>query len=509
MSATPRLLALYVAALLLIAPLLVLFVAGILWLLDQGWLLWWLLAAAGMTALVWSADRWRRWRQRIAIATTSDEPLTEGDPGWAPRELLAWNTVQALSANADATVLTDRERLLGVARETIDAVAHHYHPGLDDPALEFTLPELLLLTERVSARMRQLLIEHVPLADRISVRQLALAWGYGPTLSTAMKHGRRAYGLLRILRAMSPLGALLGELRDRMVDQLYSELDSHVRRKIVRLWVEEVGRAAIDLYSGRLRVDEHSVRSAAEREGLGTVAQQAAAPGALRLLVAGQTKAGKSTTVNALLGDLAAGVDVLPLTREFEGYELLQDGAPAVSLIDTPGIESAAGSIEVAKRAAECDLIIWVVAAHRADRALDRTALDALRAQFSADPARRMPPLVIVASHIDRLSPAREWTPPYDVDDPSTAKEKSMRAALDAISTDLLVPVETVVPTRLDAQPPYNLDLLKMHLAGLVTEAQRARWLRIHKEVSTQRDWRALGRQLAGAGRMVGRLLGR
>src|SRR5690606_22985184 len=112
--------------------------------------------------------------------------------------------------------------------------------------------------------------------------------------------------------------------------------------------------------------------------------------------------------------------------------------------------------------------------AHRADRALDRAALDAVRAKFAADPARKMPPLIVVASHIDRLTPAREWSPPYNVDAPSSPKEHSIRGALDAIARDLLVPVETIVPMRLDTTPPYNLEILWLRLEAPVEEAQRA-----------------------------------
>src|SRR5690606_19096099 len=121
----------------------------------------------------------------------------------------------------------------------------------------------------------------------------------------------------------------------------------------------------------------------------------AAPPGSLRLLIAGQTKAGKSTLVNRMLNELRAGVDVLPLTASFESYELRQEGLPPAYLVDSPGIDDEHGVAEFVKRAFACDLIIWVAPAHRPDRALDRAALDAIRARFAADPARKMPPLIV------------------------------------------------------------------------------------------------------------------
>jgi len=49
MIPTRRLWSLAIGAMLLIAPALFLLLAGLLWLVEQGWLLWWLLAATGIT----------------------------------------------------------------------------------------------------------------------------------------------------------------------------------------------------------------------------------------------------------------------------------------------------------------------------------------------------------------------------------------------------------------------------------------------------------------------------
>ncbi len=500
------------ALLLLLLPFVFLLVAGVVWLYSQGWLLWWLVSATCAAGLVFVVTKWRR---RRSAARLTAEPEAEGatitspDPLWSPREHEAWRAVAQISAQADSTTLAERDRMLDVARATLEAVARCYHPGREDPLLEFTMPELLLLTENVSRRMRRLLIDHVPFSDRISARHLAVAWGYRPAMQRAVSHGRKAYALLRVVRAVNPFNALLAELRDRVIDELYSDFNSKVRTRIVRLWIEDVGRAAIDLYSGRLRLDTDELAEHAAGDAQGSDAQQQALPGALRLLIVGRTKAGKSTAINALLGDLAAGVDVLPLTAGYVGYELREDGAPAVALIDSPGLDDETQLDELVSQARLSDLIVWVVAAHRADRRLDRLALDALREAWQRDPSLRMPPVIVVASHIDRLSPLREWEPPYNVDAPDGSKAGSIRAALDSIAEDLAVPSHAIVPVRLDGPQPYNLDLLQLRLADAFDDAQRTRWVRIHGDAVRRRDWRKLMRQLAGSGRMVGTLVRR
>ncbi len=500
------------ALLLLLLPFVFLLVAGVVWLYGQGWLLWWLFSAACAAGLVFVVTRWRRHGNAARLLAESEQEgttITEADPLWSPREQEAWCAVGRISARADAATLTERERMLDVARATLDAVARCYHPEREDPLLEFTMPELLLLTENVSRRMRRLLIDHVPFSDRISARHLAVAWGYRPAVQSAVSHGRKAYALLRVIRAVNPLNALLAELRDRVIDELYTDFNSKVRRRIVRLWIEDVGRAAIDLYSGRLRVDTAELAGHAAAQAQRDESQQHALPGSLRLLVVGRTKAGKSTAINALLGDLAAGVDVLPLTAGYAGYELRENGAPAVALIDSPGLDDEAQLAELVSQARQSDLIVWVVAAHRADRRLDRLALDALREAWQQDPSLRMPPIVVVASHIDRLSPVREWEPPYNVEAPDGGKAGSIRAALGAIAEDLAVPLHAIVPVRLDGAQPYNLDLLQLRLADAFDDAQRTRWVRMHGDAVRRRDWRRLMRQLAGSGRMVGALVRR
>ncbi len=497
------------AIVLLLIPVLVLFGAGVTWMWQRGWLIWWLLGAMSLAALVWTALRIRHRPRRPTAPDARRPSLTQPDPTWAPHEHAAWAAVQRLSAEADGSELASRGKMLAVAQRTIEEVAQHYHGGRREPALEFTLPELLLLTERVSARLRLALLEHVPLSHRLKVGPLMRAWGYRPLVEASYRQGLRLYTLLRIARAVSPLHAVVAEIRDHLVSDLFDSLQVNVRRRIVRLWIEEIGRAAIDLYSGRMRVDAMRMAAAAATEGLGDVAAPAAPPGSLRVLIAGQTNAGKSTLVNRMLGELRAGVDVLPLTAGFEGYELREEGLPPAYLIDSPGIDDENGVAEFVKRAFSCDLIIWVAPAHRADRALDRAALDAVRARFAADPARKMPPLIVVASHIDRLAPAREWAPPYNVDQPSRPKEQSIRGALDAIAGDLVVPIETIVPMRLDSMPPYNLELLWLRLHALVGEAQRARWVRVLRAAVGDDGWRQSLRQLVGAGRMVGGLIKR
>ena len=497
----------FTAAVLLFVPIIVLLGGGIAWLWEHGWLLWWLLGAAAISTIVWGSLRMRH--RGIWRPTDSEKPtLTNADSTWAPHEQAAWQTVRQYSAEADGATLADHRLMLAAAQRTIEAVARHYHPEHVEPALEFTLPELLLLTERVSARFRLALLEQVPLSHRLKARSLIRAWGLRPMLAAGFEQGRKQYSVVRLARAASPLHALIAEVRDHLVGDLFDRVQTNVQRRVVRLWIEEVGRAAIELYSGRLNVDALELATAAAREGLSGAAT-VTTPGSLRLLVAGGPNAGKSRLARAMLGELGGVVDVKPLTSDFEGYELRRDGLPLAYVIDSPAIDDETRTGEFVKRAFACDLIIWVTPASASHLAHDRAALDALRERYAANPQRRMPPLIVVASQLDRVVPDAEWKPPYKLDAPRSPAEQAMRTALDTLATGLFVPFDAIVPMRLDTEPPYNLDLLWLKLEELAEEAQRARWVRLLRGALEKRGWRSTWRQVAGARRIVGRLLRR
>lgn len=493
--------------LLLLLPLLALAAAGTYFLWQAGWLLGWIVGTLGIALFVWAGSALRRRQRRVP--GKPEEPVTPASSTWAAREEAAWTEVQQLSQRTGTEVLEHRDLMLAVAQRTIESVARIYHPEQEKPVLEFTLPEILLLVERLSARLRRILLEQVPLSHRLKARILLKAWDFRPLLAAGLEHGRHAYTLLRVARVVNPMNALLAEVRDHFMDDLLENAQANARRLIVRYWIEEVGRAAIELYSGQLRIDAETLFDAAANETADNAATPGEPPGNIRLLVAGRLKAGKSTLINGLLGELGAATDVLPLTDGYFSYELQREDGISAYLIDSPGLEEDGDIEELTERAFRCDLLLWVAPAHRADRALDREALKRVRDHFAERPERRMPPLLVVASHIDRLTPVREWEPPYDVDTPAATKELSIRDAIESIANDLDVPIENIVPMRLDSERPYNIELLWLKIEAVLPAAQGARWLRILRDATGKTTWRQTLKQLGAAGRAVGRIIGR
>ncbi|MEX0584220.1 MAG: GTPase domain-containing protein, partial [Natronospirillum sp.] len=383
---------------LIVLPVLLLLPAGVIWLWERGWVYWWLLLAAVLTLGGYLFARWIQ--RRLAPVERpkdsdqtqdTDAPVAEPDANWSPQDLEAWREVQTLAQQTDRDILASQTLLLQRARTVIDRVALHYYPEHKDPIWNFTLPEALLLSERISQRLRLVLIEHVPAAHMIQVGQIMRLW---QLKTTSQKFYQGAYFAYRLVRWVNPVAAILAEARERVLEVAFGSTSNYLRQKGARIWVEEVGRAAIELYSGRLHGDPQQLADLATQE---TVARPV--PGPVQVLIAGQVNVGKSSLVNALLQDSQVAVDLLPMTTGSERYQLTNEGEPIAVLIDTPGITSGHSSAWWHRQCAEVDCLVWVVAAHRADRELDLRALETLRENFRGQPQRSMPPVLVVVSH--------------------------------------------------------------------------------------------------------------
>ncbi len=53
-----------------------------------------------------------------------------------------------------------------------------------------------------------------------------------------------------------------------------------------------------------------------------------------------------------------------------------------------------------------------------------------MKAWFAARPELKMPPVLLVLTHIDLLTPAMEWKPPYNWREPARLKETQMAEAV-------------------------------------------------------------------------------
>src|SRR4029077_15213672 len=177
----------------------------------------------------------------------------------------------------------------------------------------------LAVIEQASAGLRDFVSGSFPLGDRVTVAQLMWLYRWRGVLGMMEK----SYDLWRIVRMLNPVSAATQELRERFTRQIYDAGREHLARRLARAFVREVGRAAIDLYGGNLRISADRLgthASAATRRDMSSLDERGNEP--IRILVAGQGGAGKSSLVNALANAVEAAVNTGPPTGRFNAHQL-------------------------------------------------------------------------------------------------------------------------------------------------------------------------------------------
>lgn len=491
------------ALLLWALPIIALLPLGLLWLQQAQALFVWLIAMALCSAVGYGLQRWLLQRDRALLTESATSP----DPNWPPAAEKVWEAVEKLANHTQPEdwPLSDGGRLWVLGRTALETVARRYHPAVEQPTLELTVPHTLLIIERAACDLRAAVTQHIPLSHRLSIGDLIRAYRW-KTL---------AERLLSVYRAgrwvINPADALLSEMWGRLRGQAFDEAGIEMRRWLLREYVRKVGFYAIALYSGQLTLTDAQPTSEplpkSKKDLKQADADQENRGEPLRIVVLGRANSGKSSLINALFSRLTATTDVLPdTTTTLTPYRLERDGLDAALIFDTPGYDTPALNEKALRKVvSDADLLLWVCPAHRADRGLDRQRLDAVRAWQAAQPHRPPPPLLVAVSHIDQLRPLRQWQPPYDLLRPqSSQKATNIRAAVEAVAADLAVSVAMVIPVCLAEERIYNVDdALWAAIFAQETPASRVRFLRCLEARKRSENWKLLSQQLTNAGRFL------
>jgi len=483
-------------------PLLAFAVAGALWLYDRHWLGWAVLAFLCGEALAFSLLR--RWSRRDSALLP--QPSVSPPREFSPRDEAAWKLVHQYQdrIGRNEIVLTSLEQFLSLGQEILGCVATFYRPDDPEPLLAVQVPLLFRAIEE-TARDLAAITANLPFAHRITISEIVRGYQFGQKLQPA-------YELYQLYRILSPLvNWQSGLFRLFVSDRLFDLTKEALNQWLLKWYVDRVGYHAIELYSGQLLLTRRFDVAASPpllsdtAETLTEAHKVTSEP--LRVLILGQVKAGKSSLVNALFGEIRAATDVVPTTAQLTPYVLERpDLGGTIIISDMGGYEDPTVPQErideALAEALRSDLILLVVSAVNAAREPDRGLLARLRDRFAAQPELRPPPVVVVLSHIDLLRPPRDWAPPYNVATPDSPKAHSIRGALDAVAVDLGLTPELVVPVCLLPERLYNVEeALAPLLVQVLPEAKRTLLLRGLKTLHDQEQWELLWRQARAAGR--------
>ncbi|MEI4488625.1 GTPase [Frigidibacter sp. MR17.14] len=478
-------------ALLLALPFLIAIPLGWIWLAEQGLLMGYIVASLGLGALAAALRLGLRWWRSRHPAAAPDLVLEAGaDPEWTPREAAAFEAARRLIRSRTAEPVPVAA-LPALFEEVIRSVAAGSGAQGRD-LLDFTVPEALLLADNVLVRFRGDLRRMVPFADTVTVGTLLWLWRQKGWAATTLDAGQKAWRVIRILK--NPPAGILREIEGAIAGGNSGYLSAQAVAVLQGLLLEEAAKAAIDLYSGRLRFSDAELLelelAASDRDRA-----RAARPDApLRIVVAGQVSAGKSSLVNALIGHDAAETDQPPTTDRATAHALVLDGIDCV-LIDLPGLDGSAPADAATLAEMEAaDLILWVSRLTRPAREIDRRALAAFAARFAALPDRRIPQVLAVATGADQLLPG--WPFPENRL-PRPALDR-VAAAVRAVAGDLGLPAPPVAVSA--AAPEWNLDALRQQLSARLGEALMVQRNRVRLQAA-RRDLRA---EVSRAGQGIG-----
>jgi len=470
----------------LLLPSLSLVPLGGLYLWQNGYVLWWALAALVSVALVAAVQRWllagavRTPPAKEGAGSTASDSDDPGlaDPTWSPAEAQAWADVKVVASRVDLEKMTDLDAVVLLGRNTVDVVARRLHPSRQDAIWQFTLPEALAISERVSRRLGRMIETKVPFGDRMTVSQFLAIYQWRHMIDTA----ERVYDIWRLVRLVNPATALTNEARERLSRALFQWGREHVMRRLVEAYVEEVGRAAIDLYGGRLKVTRARAEELGDGpEAAGDLAALSRAP--VIALVAGGSEAARENA--------AALLRMVEQDQARAMVEALGTKGSQKTISDLVGMEVRLSNVDVSaikqhrrlvEEAGEADLLVWAVADDKAPLVAHRDALVAIAEHFKATPTLIAPSVVPL-----RLGKATAPQPP---------SRDEIRAAFSSTDITMHDPIDA---DPASANPEQDGERLAAALERMLPQARRVKAVRFLERIKSQRNLTGAGRQAASA----------
>ena len=394
----------------------------------------------------------------------------------------------------DAPIWEDWATFWQRCQELVVAIAHVYHPEVKRPLLSIYIPQAYGLIRGTVDDTDRIMQKLAPVLNRVSVGQAYEAYEMYRKLEPSARKLGEVFNWSQWL--FNPTAAAAKQATRKFNNQANQELLLNLGQLIQETALRNLARQAIALYGDEtITIPDVASTPAlpkAETQTLKEILESAAPPTEVEqkpvnIILVGRTGAGKSSLINTLFQAEKAEVDVLPSTEQIQNYHWQTPTQEALNLLDTPGYEQVNRPElreQVLEYAATADLLLLVTPALDPALEMDLDFLQALKQDVPDLSA------VGIVTQVDRLRPLREWNPPYDWQEGTRPKEKSIREAtlyraeLLGDICDLFLPI--VTEDRANNRSAWGVEALSLELIQAIAPAKKLRLARFLRDLEAR-----------------------
>ena len=379
-------------------------------------------------------------------------------------------------------------------QRVVSAIAQIYNPEVKYPLLNIYIPQVYGLIRGTVDDVDQWMQKLSPALNQVTVGQAYRAYEVYQNVQPSAQKALKVWSWAQWV--INPAAALAKQVSKGYNQQANQELLGNLSQILRQAALRKLAQRAIALYSGKESVTLPEVQSSpqgfpkAETQTIEAILEEAqpqteVEQKPVNLLLIGRTGAGKSSVINTLFRSQQAQVDVLPSTDKIESYHWESITGDSLTLWDTPGYEQVSGGELrelVLDYATTADLLLLVTPALDPALAMDHQFLSEIKSEISDLPT------VTVVTQVDKLRPIKEWNPPYDWEEGTKPKEKSIRNATEYRKEQLREFCQQVFPlvTWEETREAWNTGQLSLALINSITPAKQQRLGRFLRDRDAQ-----------------------
>ena len=399
-------------------------------------------------------------------------------------------------AQNDPPIWEDWQLFWHRCQEVVSAIAQIYNPEVKYPLLNIYIPQVYRLMRGTVDDLDQWMQKLSPALNQVTVGQAYRAYEVYQRVQPSAQKALQVWSWARWV--INPAAALAQQVSQGYNQQANQELLGNLSQVLRQAALRQLAQRAIALYSGKDSATVPEIESSpqafpqAQTQTIQEILEEAQPQAEVEqkpvnLLLIGRTGAGKSSVINTLFQSQQAKVDVLPSTDEIENYYWESISGDSLTLWDTPGYEQVSGGELrelVLDYATTADLLLLVTPALDPALAMDHEFLEEVTTKIEDLP------VITVVTQVDRLRPMREWNPPYDWEQGTQPKEKSIRNATEYRKEQLGNFCQEVFPLvtwDADSQRDgWNTEQLSFALMNRITPAKQLRLGRFLRDRAAQ-----------------------